>query len=130
MADRFFPYDFDQRFIWIWGPFGARPRKDGVTLTDDGDLIATYGRLRVETPLANVQNATRTGPYRWWRAVGVRVSGVDSGITFGTTARGGVCVLFQDPISGIVPAFSRHAGLTVTVADCEGLARALTDLDT
>ena len=109
MADRFFPYDFDQRFMWIWRPLGARPAKDGVTLTDEGDLIATFGRFRVETPLANVEDATKTGPYRWWKAVGIRTSVADSGLTFGTTPRGGVCILFKDPISAIVPPLPRHA---------------------
>ena len=127
VADRFFPYDFDQRFVWIWGPLGARPKKDGVTLTNAGDLVATFGRFRVETPLANVQDATKTGPYRWWRAVGIRASGADSGITFGTTPRGGVCILFKDPISGVVPPLPRHAGLTVTVADRDGLVNAFAD---
>ena len=126
MADRFFPYDFDQRFMWIWRPLGARPAKDGVTLTEEEDLIATFGRFRVETPLANVEDATKTGPYRWWRAVGIRTSVADSGLTFGTTPRGGVCILFKDPIPGVVPPLPRHTGLTVTVADCRGLVQALT----
>lgn len=126
MAHRFFPYDFDQRFRWIWGPLGARPKKDGVTLTDKGTFIATFGRFRVETPLANIKDASITGPYRWWRAVGVRSSGVDSGITFGTTPRGGVCVLFKDRIPKVLPPGPLHAGLTVTVADRDGLVRALT----
>jgi len=126
VADRFFPYDFDQRFLWIWGPLGVRPKKDGVVVTDDGKFIATYGRFRVETPLSNIKDAKKTGPYRWWKAVGARGSAVDSGITFGTTPRGGVCILFTERIPHVVPPAARHAGLTVTVADRDGLVRALT----
>lgn len=125
MADRFFPYDFDLRFMWIWRPFGARPSVDGVTITDHGMLIATYGRLRVETPVSNVKDATKTGPYRWWKAVGLRGSAVDSGITFGTTPRGGVCVLFVEGIPRLLPSARSHAGLTVTVVDRDGLVSAL-----
>ncbi len=126
MADRFFPYDFDPRFLFIWAPLGARPKRDGVTLTDSGEFVATFGRLRVETPLSNIKDASKTGPYRWWRAVGIRSSGVDSGITFGTTPRGGVCVLFKERIPKVLPPAPAHSGLTVTVADCDGLVQALT----
>ena len=125
VADRFFPYDFDERFLLIWGPFGARPKKDGVALTDSGEFVATFGRFRVETPLSNIKGATKTGPYKWWKAVGVRGSRVDSGITFGTTPRGGVCILFKERIARVVPPAPRHAGLTVTVADCDGLVQSL-----
>lgn len=128
MANRFFPYDFDARFAWIWGPLGARPKKDGVTLTDGGIFVATFGRFRVETPLSNIKGAKKTGPYRWWRGVGLRGSGVDSGITFGTTPRGGVCILFKERIPKVIPPAPRHAGLTVTVADRDGLVQALTNL--
>ena len=76
-------------------------------------------------PLSNIKDANKTGPYRWWRAVGIRGSGVDSGITFGTTPRGGVCVLFKERIPKVIPPAPLHAGLTVTVADRDGLVRAL-----
>jgi hypothetical protein len=125
MADRFFPYDFDLRFLFVWLAFGVKPDEDGVTVTDDGRLVATYGRIRVDTSLANVQTATNTGPYRWWKAVGLRASAVDSGITFGTTSRSGVCLLFNEPIPQVVPPRPSHAGLTVTVADPDGLVRAV-----
>ncbi|HEY7703918.1 MAG TPA: hypothetical protein VID03_03720 [Acidimicrobiia bacterium] len=127
MPDRHFPYDFDRRFRLAWSLFGARPESDGVTLTEDGRFLATYGRFRVETPLANVASARSTGPYRWWKAVGVRGSAVDSGITFGTTPRAGVCVLFIEPIPQLFPPRPDHAGLTVTVVDPDGLVRALSE---
>ncbi len=125
MANSFFPYDFDIRFLLIWRAFGVKPEEDGVTVTDDGRLVATYGRLRVDTSLANIKTATSTGPYRWWKAVGLRASAVDSGITFGTTPRSGVCLLFNEPIAQVVPPRPSHAGLTVTVADPGGLILAV-----
>lgn len=121
----FFPYDFDYRFYGIWRPLGANPDVDGVTLTDDGRFVATYGRLRVDTPLANIDCVKNTGPYRWWKSVGVRASAVDSGITFGTTGRAGACVLFKDWIPQVLPPRTTHEGLTVTVADPDGLVEAI-----
>jgi len=126
MSDRFFPFDFDRRFRWIWYPMGARPRTDGVSITEDGRFVATFGKFRVDTPLSNIKAATKTGPYRWWRGVGLRGSGADSGITFGTTPRGGVCILFIEHIPRVLPPGPRHAGLTVTVADRDGLVQTLT----
>lgn len=129
MHDKFFPYHFDRRFVLIWAALGARPHRDGVAITEDGEFVATYGRFRVETPVSNIKDAHKTGPYRWWTGVGVRGSRVDSGVTFGTTPRGGVCILFKERIPQVIPSAPRHAGLTVTVADCDGLVRALVNSD-
>ena len=121
---RFFPYDFDIRFAPIWRFFGADPEVDGVTI-DDQTFRATYGKFSVSTPLANIASVTNTGPYRWWKSVGLRASAVDSGITFGTTSRHGACVLFQEPIGQVIPPRLNHAGLTVTIADPDGLVEAV-----
>lgn len=125
MADRFFPYDLDVRYQWIWWPLGVRDG-DGVTITGDGRFVATFGsRWRVDTPLSNIKGWQVSGPYHWYKAVGLRGSRVDSGITFGTTPRGGVCVLFHERVPQVVPPRPSHSGLTVTVADREGLVAAL-----
>jgi hypothetical protein len=119
-----FHYAPDLRLLAFWGPFGVRPRTDGVTLTDDGRFVATFGWLRVETPLANVAGAHVTRGYRWWTAAGARLSMADDGLTFGTNARAGVCVHFRDK----VPSRLRHSGhsaLTVTVAEPDALVAAL-----
>jgi hypothetical protein len=122
---RFFPYDFDKRFAAMWLAFGARPSRDGVTLTDDGRLKATFGFFRVDTPIENVEGAHITRDYRWWTAIGVRGSMADDGLTFGTNTRGGVCVHFREPVKRAI-GFRDHSALTVTVADLDGLERALT----
>jgi hypothetical protein len=124
MTDRFFPYDLDVRYQLIWWPFGVRD-DDGVTITNDGRFVATFGRWRVDTPLANIKGWQVSGPYQWYKAVGLRGSRVDSGITFGTTSRGGVCVLFHERIPQVVPPRPAHSGLTVTVKDRQGLVDAL-----
>jgi len=120
----FFPYAFDKKFAVFWAPFLARPSKDGVTLTDDGRFVATFGLLRVTTPLANIDEAHITTGYRWWTAIGARGSLADDGLTFGTNRDAGVCVHFHDRVRTVMrPA--GHSALTVTVADTEGLVDAL-----
>ncbi len=122
----FYRYDVDVRFAPLWAPFGLRPGRDGVTLTDDGRFVATYGWLRLETPVANVTGAHVTSGYRWWTAVGARLSFVDDGLTFGTNARAGVCVHFAHAVPSALRRRG-HSALTVTVADTDGLCAALGD---
>jgi hypothetical protein len=119
-----FPYAVDMKFAPFWLPFGVRPSKDGVTLTDDGRFIATYGLIRIETPVDNIDGAHATSGYRWWTAIGARRSFVDDGLTFGTNRDAGVCVHFHEPVRSILKP-SGHSALTVTVADVEGLITAL-----
>ncbi len=123
MADvQHFEYDLDERFKAIWWPLGVR-QGHGVTI--DGDrLTARYGHLTLRTPLDNVVGGHITERYRWWTAVGVRLSFADDGLTFGTSTRRGVCIHFADRVGGVIPTRS-HSALTVTVADCEGLIEAI-----
>jgi hypothetical protein len=122
---QFFGYAVDRKLAPFWLPFAARPAHDGVTITDEGRFVATYGFLRIETPMSNVDGAHVTSGYRWWTAVGARLSFADDGLTFGTNSTRGVCVHFRDKVQGPV-LHRRHSALTVTVADVDGLVRALT----
>jgi hypothetical protein len=97
---------------------------DGVTLTDDGTLLATYGRWRVETPLANVDHTRVSGPHRWYTAVGMRLSLADDGLTFGTNHHRGLCIEFVERVPRVI-GFRDHSALWVSVADPEGLAAAI-----
>lgn len=117
-------YALDKKFVPMWAPFGVRPRKDGVAITDDGRFRATFGFVRIETDIANVAGAHITKDYRWWTAVGARMSMVDDGLTFGTNTSGGVCVHFREKVPSILSR-KGHSALTVTVADLDGLVRAL-----
>jgi hypothetical protein len=119
-----FHYAPDLRLLPFWGPFGVRPGTDGVTLTDDGRFVATFGWLRVETPLTNVAGAHVTEGYRWWTAAGARLSMADDGLTFGTNARAGVCVHFHTKVPSRLRR-SGHSALTVTVDDPDALVAAL-----
>ena len=67
-----------------------------MTLTDDGLLRATFGFLRLETPLWNITGAHITRDYRWWTAAGARRSMKDDGLTFGTNTDAGVCIHFRE----------------------------------
>ena len=120
----FFPYDFDKRFLPMWLGVGALPQRDGVRITDDDRLVATFGVLRVNTPLDNIADAHVTGPYRWWTAVGPRISFADDGLTFGTNPHAGLCIHFRNKIRRVI-GFRDHSALTVTVADPHALAARL-----
>lgn len=125
MADRFFPYDCDLRFAPLWGAAGVRPGKDGVTISDT-TFRATYGLLKLETPLDNVVGGHLGEDYRWWTAVGPRLSLADDGLTFGTNTRRGVCVHFRDRVRKVIGPRD-HSALTVTVEDCKGLLAVIGD---
>lgn len=127
MTDQFFPYQRDER----WKPvfFALRLRDDdGVTLramgTDEATFVATYGRARVETPVSNIDHTELSEHHRWYTAVGIRLSFADDGLTFGTNSRAGVCVAFKEKIPKVI-GFRDHSALWVSVADPEGLTRAL-----
>ena len=116
----FFAYAVDKRLAPFWLPFGLRPSKDGVTITDDGLFRATFGFMKFETPLTNIVEAHVTRNYRWWTAAGVRGSMVDDGLTYGTNRDAGVCVHFRDPVPSPIRR-KGHSAITVTVADLDGL---------
>ena len=123
-GSRYFGYAIDRRYLPVLLPFLLRPSRDGVRLTDDGDFVATFGVVKVTTPLANVAGAHVTEHYRWWTAVGIRMSRADDGLTFGTNNRRGVCIHFDEKVRSPLRR-SGHSALTVTVADTKGLELAL-----
>lgn len=104
--------------------FGVRASTSGVTL-DEARFDARFGRFRVVTPWDNVRDACVTGPFRWYRAIGPRLSLADRGVTFGSSTAGGVCVRFHRPVAALFGSKRIHPGLTVTVADPEGLRAAI-----
>ena len=93
-----FAYAIDRRYLPLLVPFGLRGSKDGVTLTDEGSLLATFGFFTIKTPLANVSGAHITRNYRWWTAFGVRGSMADDGLSFGTNHNAGVCIHFTEKV--------------------------------
>ncbi len=120
----FFTFAVDKRLAPFYLPYGFRPGRDGVTITDDGIFLARFGFLHLETPLGNIDEAHVTRGYRWWTAGGARMSLADKGLTFGTSWSAGVCVHFRAPVPSPLRR-KGHPALTVTVADVDGLVARL-----
>ena len=123
-----------RRFAFLHDPrFEAPLRALGVTRETawvelDGELLRVrFGRLGLSSPLANVAGAEVTGPYRWYRAIGPRLSLADRGVTFGTAAHAGACVRFHEPVPALLGPRIGHPGATMTVADPAGLVTALSE---
>lgn len=121
---RFFRYRIDKWYLPLILPFGLKRNTDGVTLTDDATFIASFGFVKVTTPLSNITGAHVTRNYRWWTAFGVRGSHADDGLSFGTNHDAGVCIHFEDKVPSRIRK-SGHSALTVTVDDLKGLTEAL-----
>jgi len=93
---------------------GLRPDTSWVEVAD-GRFTARFGHWKITTPIDNVAEAHVDGPYRELRAIGVRLSLKDHGLTFGSTARRGVCIHFREPLKSATTLPFRHPNLTVTV---------------
>jgi hypothetical protein len=119
-----FRYQVDKKFLPVLVPLGLRRDRDGVRLDDDEGVVATLGWFRLITRLSNIDGAHITRHYRWWTAVGVRMSFVDDGLTFGTNTQAGLCIHFREKVPSVLRR-EGHSALTVTVADLAGLAEAL-----
>jgi hypothetical protein len=121
-----FPFRFDPTYRRLAAPFGVRPSNAVVVVADD-DLDARFGPWRVRTSLDNVTGSVRTGPYQRLKTAGpAHLSLADRGLTFATNPEAGLCIQFGSPVRGIDPVGAiRHPGLTVTVADLDGLQQAL-----
>jgi hypothetical protein len=112
-----FEMAFDPRFRLPLAALGITPSTAHVTVTAYR-LVACFGPWTCRTTPANVRAVRLTGPYHAYRAIGPRLSLADHGLTFGTTTRRGVCLLFREPAAGIDPfGLIRHPGLTLTVAE-------------
>jgi hypothetical protein len=120
-----FDFAFDARAQPFLAAMGVTRGAARVVLLEDR-LVARFGPWVVRTPYTNVRDVCVTGPYRWYTAIGARLSFVDHGLTFGSTAAGGACLLFNEPVTGLEPfRVLHHPGLTVTVADPDTFATAL-----
>ncbi len=123
MKTQHFPYRLDKRWSALFFALGVG-KDDGVTITDKGELIATFGLFKVKTTLTNVDHTEVTGPHRWYTAVGLRLSLTDDGVTFGTNHHKGLSIAFVKKIPRVM-GFRKHSLLWVSVADPEGLAAAI-----
>jgi hypothetical protein len=124
--ERSFEFLFSQLYRIAAIPFGIRPSTCEVLIRQDR-LLARFGPWRAEAALANIVDVTITGPYHFIKTAGpAHLSFADKGLTFATNGDRGVCLQFDAPVRGIEPTgFLRHPNLTLTVADCDGLTKAL-----
>jgi hypothetical protein len=122
LASKRFPFRFES-VLWRLGvlPFGVTPGRAYVDL-DDAGVHARFGPYRMEVPLSNIARFAIRGPYRSWRAVGMRQTLGVWDVSFGSSARDGVYLEFVQPQRWAV---GRHPALTVTVADPEAFTAAL-----
>lgn len=124
-----FGFRFDPMFRAALLPLGVTPGRAHVEVHHDR-LLARFGLWQVVTSIGNVAAAEVSGPYQRSRVIGgPRLSFADHGLTFATNAQRGVCIRFVRPVVGIDPTGRMcHPGLTVTVADPDGLAALLAKL--
>ncbi|MDD7813786.1 hypothetical protein PP713_14540 [Mycobacterium sp. CSUR Q5927] len=121
-----FDFHFTRPYLIAGLLFGVSPSTCQVRVSSGGVAIR-FGPWRANVERDNIADARITGPYRFLKTAGpAHLSLADRGITFATNAEQGVCIRLHTPIRAIEPTgLLRHPGVTVTVADCEGLLRAL-----
>jgi len=119
-----FEFAFDDRFRLLLRGIGVSENTALVTVSDD-EVRARFGPWKLTTPLANVTGTQRSGDYRWYKAIGVRSSFSDRGVTFGTNTASGVCVTFAEPVAAMMGDLLKHPAMTVTVEDPDGLVEAI-----
>lgn len=95
---------------------------------DEHQVRVRFGPWSMVTTRDNISAASLSGPFQWWKAIGVRLSLADRGITFGSSLDRGVCLQFHHSVPlrlGGRPLPLTHPAVTVTVRDPEGLVAAV-----
>jgi hypothetical protein len=121
-----FPFLFERRYRTAGRLFGITPARTSIVVAD-ARLRSRFGSWRIDTDLANITKVALTGPYAFAKTAGpARLGLTDRGLTFATNSHAGVLIEFAEPIVGIDPFGKiKHPNLTLTPADCPGLATAL-----
>ena len=121
-----FPFDVDYPFAHLGRLFGVQPERARLELTGE-ELSAIFGMWRVDTTLSNIERMEVSGPYNIVKVIGpAHLSFADGGLTFATNASKGLCLVFREPVSGLLPVpWVRHGSLTVTVAEPERVKETL-----
>ena len=123
---RFFPFRFAAIYRLPALLFGVTSSTAGVWV-GEAVLRIRFGPWRVQTSLSNVVATVHTGPYALFKTMGpAHLSFADRGLTCATNSERGLCIRFARPVTGIEPlGLLPHPAVTVTVADCDGLAQAV-----
>ena len=126
MPDLIFEFRFTRPYLVAGLPFGVTPSKCRVQVGADR-VAVRFGPWRAEVARDSIADVMLTGPFSFVKTAGpARLSLADRGVTFATNGDRGVCLALRTPIPAIEPTgLLRHPGITVTVADCDGLAQTL-----
>src|SRR5215213_334095 len=121
-----FAFRFARSYRPLALAFGITPSTAYVDVAD-GQLRATFGLWRLETPLSNVVSTEETGGFTWVKTVGPpHLSFADRGVSFTTNGDAALCVRFREPVKVLdLTGRLRHPAATFTVADPAALAAAL-----
>lgn len=109
-----FGFRFDPRYSSLLALGGITPGRARLTVDDD-EINVRFGAFTLTTPRSNVAEASITGPHQPLKAIGIRMSLSDRGLTFGTSVERTVCMQFVRPIRLRPFDIADHPGLTVSV---------------
>ncbi len=119
-----FGFAIESKYAPFLLAFGVREDAAWLRIADD-QLEVKFGFFGLSTPMDNITGYQLSGDYKAYRAIGIRTSLADRGVTFGSTTKRGLCVTFAEPVS-VKPGIGlNHPGMTVTVDDVDGLAAEL-----
>lgn len=119
-----FSFTFDPRYTVLLRGFGATPSRASLTVNAH-HLRVRFGWFTLTTPRSNIASAVVTGPHQPLKAIGVRMSLTDRGLTFGSSADRTTCIQFHAPVRAKPVDIVSHPALTVSVSDPDGLAALL-----
>ena len=121
-----FDFDFAPAYRLAALPFGVTPGRSWVEVDGD-ELRIRFGPWRTRVPLADVEAVQRSGDYAFLKTAGpAHLSLADRGITFATNGARGLCLQLRQPARVELPVGHLSCpGITLTVADLDGLAAAV-----
>jgi hypothetical protein len=98
----------------------------GNTFVDvtDSDLTVHFGWFGATTPLRNIARWEITGPYKFYRAIGVRGTVGKPDLTFGSSTHGGIGLTLHRPIP-LKPMGGRVRKIYLTLDQLERFANDL-----
>jgi hypothetical protein len=119
-----FSFAFDPRYTVLLRGWGVSPQRASLTV-DESELRVRFGLLTLTTPRSNIREATVTGPHKPRKALGIRMSLSDRGLTFGTSVERTTCISFVERVRAEPFDIAGHPALSVSVDDPDRLAELL-----
>lgn len=118
-----FPYRIGRWSRFFLVLFGVRAGHREVQV-DDARVVSRFGWVSTEVPLADIERWDITGPYHWYRAIGIRHTIFHQDISFCGDATGAVRLHLKTPRQ---VSFVRTVGeMYLGVEDLAGLGAHLT----